>query len=57
MEPDRAQVEQRPEDAVLADYLASLAGPGRPLSQRTLAEMHGVDRRKVKQIITTVAQT
>jgi hypothetical protein len=56
--PDRAraEVEQQAEKAVLADYLASLDGPGKPLSQRALAERHGIDRRKVKQIITTVAQ-
>jgi hypothetical protein len=46
-------VEQSPEEAVLTDYLASLDGPGRPLSQRHLAEKHGIDRRKVKQIIAT----
>jgi hypothetical protein len=50
------EVEQTPEDAVLADYLASLHGPGKPLSQRFLAEKHGVDRRKVRQIVSTVAQ-
>jgi hypothetical protein len=55
-EPDRTEVEHTPEEAVLADYLASLKGPGRPLSQRALADRHGIDRRKVKQIITTVAQ-
>ena len=47
----RAEPAQTPEEAVLADYLASLNGPGRPLSQRFLAEKHGIDRRKVKQII------
>ncbi|WP_433229294.1 DUF2637 domain-containing protein [Actinomadura formosensis] len=46
-----AEVEQTPEQAVLAEYLASLNGPGRPLSQRYLADKHGIDRRKVKQII------
>jgi hypothetical protein len=55
-EQQRTDVAQTPEEAVLADYLASLDGPGRPLSQRFLAEKHGVDRRKVKQIISTVAQ-
>lgn len=55
-QPTRAEVEQTPEDAVLADYLASLDGPGKPLSQRFLAEKYGMDRRKVKQIISTVAQ-
>ncbi|MGI8330382.1 DUF2637 domain-containing protein [Actinomadura scrupuli] len=53
----RTEVEQTPEDAVLADYLASLDGPGRPLSQRFLADKHGVDRRKVREIISTVAQS
>ncbi|MFE9100389.1 DUF2637 domain-containing protein [Actinomadura geliboluensis] len=47
----RAKVEQTPEQAVLHEYQASLDGPGRPLSQRYLAEKHGIDRRKVKQII------
>ncbi|XVQ10056.1 DUF2637 domain-containing protein [Spirillospora sp. CA-255316] len=56
-EPDRTEVEHTPEEAVLADYVASLDGPGRPLSQRALAERHGIDRRKVKQIIATVAQS
>ncbi len=37
---------------MLDEYRASLKGPGRPLSQRCLAEKHGIDRRKVKQIIT-----
>ncbi|TDB85517.1 DUF2637 domain-containing protein [Actinomadura sp. 7K534] len=46
-----SQAEQTPEQAVLAEYRASLNGPGRPLSQRFLAEKHGLDRRKVKQII------
>jgi hypothetical protein len=52
----RTEVEQTPEDAVLADYLASLDGPGKPLSQRFLADKHGVDRRKVRKIISTVVQ-
>jgi hypothetical protein len=52
----RTEVEQTPEDAVLADYLASPDGPGRPLSQRFLADKHGVDRRKVREIISTVVQ-
>ena len=52
---ERAEVAQTPEEAVLADYIASLNGPGRPLSQRYLAEKHGIDRRKVKRIISTVA--
>ncbi|WP_433462720.1 DUF2637 domain-containing protein [Spirillospora sp. CA-128828] len=56
-EPGHTKVEHNPEQAVLADYVASLNGPGKPLSQRALAERHGIDRRKVKQIITTVAQT
>ncbi|GAA1024677.1 hypothetical protein Aple_103650 [Acrocarpospora pleiomorpha] len=46
---------QSTEDMILADYVASLNGPGKPLSQRFLADRHGVDRRKVKQIISTVA--
>lgn len=46
------EAEQTPEQAVLAEYRASLHGPGRPLSQRYLAEKYGIDRRKVKQIIT-----
>lgn len=50
------EVAQTPEDAVLAEYLASLDGPGKPLSQRSLAEKHGMDRRKVKRIISTLAQ-
>ncbi|RAY16739.1 hypothetical protein DPM19_00780 [Actinomadura craniellae] len=58
-EADESRTEpvQAPEQAVLADYLASLNGPGRPLSQRFLAEKHGIDRRKVKQIISATAQT
>ncbi|MEV4004164.1 hypothetical protein [Actinomadura sp. NPDC049753] len=44
-------MEQTPEEAVLNEYRASLDGPGRPLSQRYLAEKHGIDRRKIKQII------
>lgn len=55
--PPGAEAEQTPEDAVRADYLASLHGPGKPLSQRFLAQKHGLDRRKVKQIISTVVQT
>lgn len=51
-EPDRTILEQTPEQAVLAEYRASIRGPGRPVSQRYLAEKHGIDRRKVKQIIT-----
>ncbi|MFG1997775.1 DUF2637 domain-containing protein [Spirillospora sp. NPDC048911] len=53
---DRSNVELGSEDAVLADYLASLSGPGRPISQRALSERHGIDRRKIRQIIATVAQ-
>ncbi|WP_395110284.1 DUF2637 domain-containing protein [Actinomadura sp. SCN-SB] len=52
----RTKVEQSTEQAVLADYLASLEGPGRPLSQRYLAEKYGVDRRRVKRIISTAIQ-
>jgi hypothetical protein len=44
------------EQAILADYVASLNGPGRPISQRFLAEKHGIDRRKVKRIISATAQ-
>ncbi|MEU9020830.1 DUF2637 domain-containing protein [Actinomadura sp. NPDC048394] len=51
-EPPSTEVKQTLEQAVLAEYLASLDGPGRPLSQRYLAEKHNIDRRKVKQIIT-----
>jgi hypothetical protein len=54
--PHSTNVEQRTEQAVLSDYLASLDGPGRPLSQRFLAEKHAIDRRKVRRILTTVAQ-
>ena len=50
------EVEQTLEEAVRDEYRASLAGPGRPLSQRYLAEKHGIDRRKVKQIITNAKQ-
>ncbi|GAA1898769.1 DUF2637 domain-containing protein [Actinomadura bangladeshensis] len=35
-EPPRTEVEQTPEEAILAEYLASLDGPGRPVSQRYL---------------------
>ncbi|MEU4821839.1 DUF2637 domain-containing protein [Actinomadura sp. NPDC023710] len=51
-EPPDTKPEQAAEEAVLAEYLASLDGPGRPVSQRHLAEKYGIDRRKVKQIIT-----
>ncbi|MBO3753077.1 DUF2637 domain-containing protein [Streptosporangiaceae bacterium NEAU-GS5] len=54
-EPKRTEVEQTIEEAIRTDYLTSLNGPGRPLSQRFLADKHGMDRRKVKQIISTVA--
>ncbi|GAA0986676.1 hypothetical protein GCM10009555_064600 [Acrocarpospora macrocephala] len=54
-EPTRTKVEQSQDQAILADYIASLQGPGRPLSQRFLAAKHGVDRRKVKQIISNMA--
>ncbi|GAA0245321.1 DUF2637 domain-containing protein [Actinomadura nitritigenes] len=56
-EPDCTKVEQTPKQAVLADYVASLNGPGKPLSQRALADRHGIDRRRVKQIISTVEHT
>ncbi|MGI5327515.1 DUF2637 domain-containing protein [Actinomadura nitritigenes] len=55
-EPPSTEPEQTPEQAVLAEYLASLDGPGRPVSQRYLAEKHNIDRRKVKQIITNAKQ-
>ncbi|GAA0968922.1 hypothetical protein GCM10009555_015120 [Acrocarpospora macrocephala] len=48
-------VAQSTEEAILADYVASLNGPGRPLSQRFLAEKHGVDRRKVRQIVSAIS--
>ncbi|TMQ86138.1 DUF2637 domain-containing protein [Actinomadura soli] len=51
-EPACTEVEQTPEQAMLKEYRASLNGPGRPLSQRYLADRYGIDRRKVKQIIT-----
>lgn len=49
---DGASLVRAVEQAVLAEYWASLHGPGRPVSQRYLAEKYGIDRRKVKQIIT-----
>ncbi|WP_243717042.1 DUF2637 domain-containing protein [Actinomadura darangshiensis] len=52
----RTKVEQTPEQAVLQEYRASLDGPGRPVSQRYLAEKYGIDRRKVRQIITNMEQ-
>ncbi|TDE39477.1 DUF2637 domain-containing protein [Actinomadura sp. 6K520] len=55
--PPRTEVERTPEQAVLDEYRASLNGPGRPLSQRYLAEKHGIDRRKIKQIITSTEQS
>lgn len=55
-EHPRTEVEQTPEQAVLDEYRASLQGPGRPVSQRYLAEKYGIDRRKVKQIITNTEQ-
>jgi hypothetical protein len=54
---DSTAMEQTPEQAVLSDYLASLKGPGRPLSQRFLAQKYGVDRRKVRRILATVVQS
>lgn len=50
--PNGTSLEQPVEQAVLAEYRASLNGPGRPVSQRYLAEKYRIDRRKVKQIIT-----
>ncbi|TDC79143.1 DUF2637 domain-containing protein [Actinomadura sp. 7K507] len=55
-EQPRTKAGQTPEQAVLDDYKASLNGPGRPLSQRHLAERHGIDRRKVKRIISGMTQ-
>ncbi|MFF0520178.1 DUF2637 domain-containing protein [Actinomadura nitritigenes] len=55
-EHPRTEMEQTPEQAVLDEYRASLQGPGRPVSQRYLAEKYGIDRRKVKQLITNVEQ-
>ncbi|MEU9021580.1 DUF2637 domain-containing protein [Actinomadura sp. NPDC048394] len=55
-EHPRTEVEQTTEQAVLDEYRASLQGPGRPVSQRYLAEKYGIDRRKVKQIITNAEQ-
>lgn len=53
----RTEVEQTVEQAVLAEYRASLKSPGHPLSQRYLADKHGLDRRKFKQIISTENQS
>lgn len=55
-EHPRTEVEQTPEQAVLDEYRASLQSPGRPVSQRYLAEKYNIDRRKVKQIITNAEQ-
>ncbi|MWA07394.1 DUF2637 domain-containing protein [Actinomadura sp. LD22] len=52
----RTAVEQTVEQAVLAEIRASIKGPGHPLSQRYLADKHGLDRRKVKQIISAENQ-
>lgn len=52
-EQPRTKPVQTPEQALLDEYRASLNGPGRPLSQRYLAEKYGIDRRKVRRIITT----
>ncbi|MBE1533250.1 DUF2637 domain-containing protein [Actinomadura algeriensis] len=49
--PSRTEAEQPLEQLVLAEYQANLHGPGRPVSQRQLAEKHGIDRRRVKKII------
>ncbi|GAA2278233.1 hypothetical protein GCM10010402_38550 [Actinomadura luteofluorescens] len=51
---DGTSLAQTPEQTILAEYRSSLDGPGRPVSQRYLAEKYGIDRRKVKQIITGV---
>jgi DNA-binding transcriptional regulator LsrR (DeoR family) len=40
--------------AVRAAYAASVAA-GQPLSQRAMAERFGLSRRKVSQLITTIA--
>ncbi|HEY8481692.1 MAG TPA: DUF2637 domain-containing protein [Spirillospora sp.] len=53
LEHPSTKPEQTPEQALLDEYRASLNGPGRPLSQRYLAEKYGIDRRKVKRIIMT----
>lgn len=53
LEHPSTKPEQTPEQALLDEYRASLNGPGRPLSQRYLAEKYGIDRRKVRRIITT----
>lgn len=53
--PPGTGTEQSVEQAVLAEYQASLHGPGRPVSQRYLADKHGIDRRKVKKIITAAS--
>ncbi|TDB95374.1 DUF2637 domain-containing protein [Actinomadura sp. 7K534] len=53
LEQPRTKAEQTPEQALLDEYRASLNGPGRPLSQRYLAEKYGIDRRRVRRIITT----
>ena len=42
------------EQAVRAAYAASVAA-GQPLSQRAMAERFGLSRRKVSQLITTIA--
>ncbi|WP_242891124.1 DUF2637 domain-containing protein [Actinomadura litoris] len=55
--PGCTTVEQTPEQAVLHEYRASLNGPGRPLSQRYLADKHGMDRRKIKRILTNADRT
>lgn len=51
-EQPRTKPVQTPEQALLDEYRASLNGPGRPLSQRYLAEKYGIDRRKVRRLIT-----
>jgi hypothetical protein len=56
LEHPSTKPEQTPEQALLDEYRASLNGPGRPLSQRYLAEKYGIDRRKVKRIITQMEQ-
>lgn len=58
-QPDdqRTEVERTPEQAVLDEYKVSLQSLGRPVSQRYLAEKYGIDRRKVKQLITSAEQS
>ncbi|MFP3966887.1 hypothetical protein SMC26_31575 [Actinomadura fulvescens] len=54
---ERIGVEHVTEQAALANYIASLNGPGRCSLQRALSKTHGIDSRKAKKIISTVEQT